>query len=117
MLARDDTLWHAVCASREMSGTGEKPMLGLRNANAADQILKPGVATERIESGIHPDPRYSSRALEVGFLERSKGLFSLAHLGIDRSNDKAADVTLLGLLQGRIQQLPGPGNLADSRKC
>jgi hypothetical protein len=39
------------------------------NSDAADKIQEPGIAAKRVHSGIHPDPRYSSRTLKVRLLE------------------------------------------------
>lgn len=41
---------------------------GSREADAADKVLKSGVAPERVESGIHPDPWHSSGTLQVALL-------------------------------------------------
>jgi hypothetical protein len=53
-----------------------------READAADQILKPRVASEGIESGIHPDPWHSSRPLEIALLKRLQCLLLFAEFGI-----------------------------------
>ena len=34
--------------------------LAARNSDAAKEILEPGIASQRLQSGIHPDPWYSS---------------------------------------------------------
>lgn len=71
----------------------------LRNAGAAGQILKSGIAPQRIESGIHPDPRYSSRVLQEGLLERIEGLLFFAKLRIRSRHEEPADVAFLGHFQ------------------
>ena len=40
-----------------------------RNSDAADKILKPWIASQRVKSGIHPDPRHSSRSLKEPLLQ------------------------------------------------
>jgi hypothetical protein len=43
---------------------GEKsrlqPELAAWDSDTPDQVLEPGVVSQRVESGIHPDPWYSS---------------------------------------------------------
>jgi len=34
--------------------------LAARDSDAANEVLKSGVLSQRVESGIHPDPRHSS---------------------------------------------------------
>ena len=69
------------------------------NSDAANKILKSGVASERFESGVHPDPWYSSGALEEGLLQRLKGLFILAQFGVSGCDYKTADVVFFRLFQ------------------
>jgi hypothetical protein len=40
----------------------------LGNSDTADNILKPWIAAEWVQSGIHPDPGHSSRALKDALL-------------------------------------------------
>ena len=49
-----------------------------RYAGAADHVLKPRIAAQRIESGIHPDPRYSSGALQESLLKGIEGFLFFA---------------------------------------
>jgi hypothetical protein len=39
------------------------------NPDAAFEILEPGIPAKPSQSGIHPDPGHSSRALKVGLLQ------------------------------------------------
>jgi hypothetical protein len=48
------------------------------NSGAADEILKSWVAPQRVESGIHPDPWYSSGTLQKRLLQRLKSFFFFA---------------------------------------
>ena len=48
------------------------------DSDAANQILKSWIAAQRIESGIHPDPWYSSGSLQERLLQRFKRLFVVA---------------------------------------
>ena len=37
-----------------------KDELAARDSDTANKVLKSGILSQRVESGIHPDPRYSS---------------------------------------------------------
>jgi len=66
-----------------------------RNSDAANQILKSGIAAKRIESGIHPDPWESSRALQEGLLQRFHGFFIVTEFYVGSREEEATDVALL----------------------
>jgi hypothetical protein len=62
--------------------------------NPAFQISEARIASQRVESGIHPDEGHSIRTGEIGFLEPGEGLFLLSQAGIHASHVEPADVTL-----------------------
>jgi hypothetical protein len=49
-----------------------------RQADPAKEIGEAWVASQRVESGIHPDEGHSIRTSQVAFLEPSEGLFFVA---------------------------------------
>ena len=86
-----------------LSRTADLFLLLLRacggNTKAPDKILKPGIASKRVQSEIHPDPGYSSGSLEEGLLHGLDSLLVLPQFGIGISYDETADIVFLGLLQ------------------
>jgi hypothetical protein len=56
-------------SARGKTHTHTHTFLALRQADAVDEILKFRIAAERVESGIHPDPRHSSGALQETLLQ------------------------------------------------
>jgi hypothetical protein len=44
------------------------------NSDAADEILKPRITAKRVYSGIHPDPRHSTRPLKECLLKQFESL-------------------------------------------
>ena|SRR5215471_8210889 len=68
-------------------------------SDTADKVLKSRVGPQRVQSGIHPDPWHSSRALEKPLLQRFEGLLILIHLGVNSGHVEPTDITFLGLLQ------------------
>src|SRR5690242_18634577 len=87
-----------------------------RNAGTADQVLKSWIAAERVESGIHPDPRYSGGSLQERLLERVEGLLFLAELGIGSCNEEPANVALFCHFQSLAEKLFGSAAFADARQ-
>jgi len=69
------------------------------NTNAPDKILKPGIASKRVQSEIHPDPGYSSRSLKKGLLHGLDSFLVFPQFGIGIGHDEPADIVFLGLLQ------------------
>jgi len=51
--------WSTTCL-RYVSLVRSNPFLPSGNSDAAHEILKPRIASEGVQSGIHPDPWYSS---------------------------------------------------------
>ena len=71
----------------------------LRKSRTADHILKPRIASQRIEPGIHPDPRYSSGSLQESLLERIESFLLFAKLRIRSRNKETADVSFFSHIQ------------------
>lgn len=69
------------------------------NTNAPDKILEPGIAAQRVQSEIHPDPGYSSGSLEEGLLHGLDSLFVFPQFGIGIGHEEPANIVFLGLLQ------------------
>ena len=83
-----------------------------RDADTADKILKPGIASEGVESGIHPDPGDSSGSLKESLLHGLKSFFLFSEVRVGIRDNETADVFFLGLLQGVAEKLSGLGGLA-----
>lgn len=76
---------------------GKTHLLLLREADATKQVSEARVASQRIESGIHPDKGHSIRTSQISLLEPSKGLLAITQGGINTSHIESADVALAGL--------------------
>ena len=72
----------------------------MRDTDTADQVLKPRIASQRVKSGIHPEPWHSSRPLKEPLLQGFKGFLRIAQLHIGIRDQEPADITFLGLFQG-----------------
>jgi hypothetical protein len=54
----------------------------LVKAHALQKIGKAGIASQRVEPGIHPDRGHSIRTVAMGPFKPGKGLFLLSQHGI-----------------------------------
>ena len=63
------------------SRVGDHKVSSLRDADAMHQVLESGIAAQGFESGIHPDPWDSSRALQEGLLQRLQSFFVFTQFG------------------------------------
>ena len=70
----------------------------LVKAHALQKIGKAGIASQRVEPGIHPGGRQSIRALNEGLLEPGKGFVFVTERGINGRHVESANVALLHLL-------------------
>jgi hypothetical protein len=72
-----------------------------READAAQQVRETRVASQSVESGIHPDEGHSIRTGEIGFLEPGEGTLLVAQLGVYACHVESANVALSRLCLDR----------------
>src|SRR5258708_34109371 len=82
--------WSGSCQSATRLG----PDVLERQADAAQEVGEARVASERVESGIHPDESDSIRSGEIGFLKPAERFLVIAQGGVHASDVEPADVPL-----------------------
>src|SRR5260370_10202150 len=78
-----------------------------RYADAPYDLRKARVTSESIESGIHPDPDQSSRAVSVGLLKPIHGSIFLAESERDNAHVISANIGLAAGVHKRSEHFPG----------
>lgn len=66
----------------------------LWQADSAQQVCEARVATQQVESGIHPDEGHSIGTGEIGFLEPREGLLLIAQGSVYACHVEPADIPL-----------------------
>ena len=69
----------------------------MRKTDAKKQFREARIASQRVESGIHPDRGHSIRTVVIGPVEPGKGLFFISQGRIQASHVESADITLARL--------------------
>src|SRR5215471_6165635 len=90
---------------RRLQGLGSQIcvlILPLRYSYASDEILEPWITSERVHSGILPDPRDSSGPLQKCLLQRFEGFLIFTQLGMRSGYKEPTHIAFLGLLQRLI---------------
>src|SRR5215469_7004018 len=63
-------------------------------AHTVQQVGEAPVASQRVESGIHPERRHSIRAVAIGLFQPGKTLFLVSERRIQASYVEAANIAL-----------------------
>jgi hypothetical protein len=65
-----------------------------READAAQEVRETRIASQPVESGIHPDEGHSIRTGEIGLLEPGEGALLVAQRGVYARHVESANVAL-----------------------